>query len=151
MTPSLAVTARGRRALPAGRIAGLGATRQFHHGLLAALAWAVLQLTGCRQPPADPLELTGNLLTVHNRTSDEWRDVEIWLNQHFRVTVPTIAAGSRFQAPLNFFVAGFGQRFDFKRMQITALRLTAKGPDGEPIELNKKFVKSGLAAALGKE
>jgi tetratricopeptide (TPR) repeat protein len=27
-----------RRALPAGRIAGLGATRQFHHGLLAAAA-----------------------------------------------------------------------------------------------------------------
>lgn len=118
---------------------------------LAALVSAVLLLTGCRQPPSDPLELAGNLLTVHNRTSDEWKDVEIWLNQHFRVTVPSIAAGSRFQTSLSFFVAGFGQRFDFKRMQVRALRLNAKGPDGEPIELTKQFVKSGLAAALGKE
>jgi phosphate transport system substrate-binding protein len=38
----------GRRAWPAGRLARLGATRGFHHGLLAAFAAAaVAALTGC--------------------------------------------------------------------------------------------------------
>ena len=53
------------------------------------------------------------------------------------------------QAPLDTFVAGFGQRFDFQRMQVTDLRLTAKLPDGKPLELKKEFEVGGLAGALG--
>jgi hypothetical protein len=65
------------------------------------------------------------------------------------VRIPTIAAGSRLQVPLDAFVAGFGQRFNYKRTQITDLRLTAKLPDGSPIELEHRFVEGGLAGALG--
>ena len=50
--------------------------------------------------------------------------------------------------PLDAFVAGYGQRFDFKRAQIVDLRLSAKGPDGQVIEVKKKFQKAGLAGAL---
>ena len=39
--------------------------------------------------------------------------------------VPKIPAGSRFKAPLDAFVAGYGQRFEFNRMQITDVQLTA--------------------------
>jgi hypothetical protein len=88
------------------------------------------------------------MLTVSNQSSRDWTSVEIWLNTHYRVTTTSIPAGGRFQAPLDVFVAGFGQRFDFKRAQIHDLRLTAKLPDGQPLELKKEFRAGGLAGAL---
>jgi hypothetical protein len=111
--------------------------------MLAALA------VSCASSTREPLTLEGNRLTVDNRTSQNWTNVEIWLNTYYRVTVPEILAGGRFQAPLDVFVAGFGQRFDFRRMQVKDLRLTAKLPDGRPLELKKQFQLSGLAGALG--
>ena len=116
-----------------------------------AVAIAVLSaaLAGCSGPPPEPLRLDGNMLTVDNQSSNDWSNVEIWLNTYYRVTTRTIRAGSRFQAPLDVFVAGFGQRFDFRRMQIHTLKLTANMPDGAPMELNKQFQLGGLAGALG--
>jgi hypothetical protein len=115
--------------------------------LLSALA--AIAVAGCGQPPDDPLKLERNLLTVSNRSSKDWTGVEVWLNTYYRVTTSSVAAGSRFQAPLDTFVAGFGQRFDFHRMQVKDLRLTAKLPDGTPFELKKRFEVGGLAGALG--
>ena len=89
------------------------------------------------------------MLTVDNRSSRDWANVEVWLNTYYRVTAASIPAGGRVQMPLDTFVAGFGQRFDFRRMQITDLRLTAKLPDGTPLELKKAFTVGGLAGALG--
>jgi hypothetical protein len=114
--------------------------------LLLAIALAA---AACSEPVRDPLRLDGNRLTVDNQTSEDWLDVEIWLNQQYRVTVPKIQAGSRFNAGLDSFVAGFGQRFNFSRQQITDLRLAAKQADGTPVELKMQFRKSGLAGALG--
>jgi hypothetical protein len=117
----------------------------------AAAVVGALCLAGCAagsKPPQDPFQLEANRLTVDNQTSDRWSDVEIWLNNYYRVTVPFIAAGGRFQVPLNSFVAGYGQRFDFKRAQITDLKLTAKRSDGTPFELKKQFEVGGLAGAL---
>jgi hypothetical protein len=97
----------------------------------------------------EPLTLEGNMLTVENRSSNDWNDVEIWLNRNHRVRTRSIAAGGRLQIPLDTFVAGFGQRFDYRRTQITDLRLTAKLADGSPIEVKKEFVVGGLEGALG--
>lgn len=117
--------------------------------LLATLAIASAAGVACTEKPVDPLQLERNMLTVDNRTSDDWNNVEIWLNAYYRVTVPSIASRGRFQVPLDAFVAGFGQRFDFHRMQIKDLRLTAKLSDGKPLELKKEFQAGGLAGALG--
>jgi hypothetical protein len=125
-------SARARRAILAGFIA-------------VATAGALR----CSSPPRDPLQLEGNILTVDNRTAQDWSDVRIDLNTYYRITASKIRSGSRFQAPLDVFVAGFGQRFDFRRMQIHSLKLTATLPDGRPMELNKEFQLSGLAGALG--
>jgi hypothetical protein len=104
----------------------------------------------CREtPPIEPLQLDGNLLTVNNRTDQDWKNVEIWLNRNHSVRIPTVAAGSRLQVPLDSFVAGFGQRFDYKRTQITDLRLKATRPDGSPLEIQHEFEQGGLAGALG--
>jgi hypothetical protein len=117
--------------------------------LIVAVAIA-LTAAGCStRRPEDPLKLEGNLLTVDNRSSKEWTAVEIWLNTHYRVTTNSIPAGGRFQVPLDAFVAGFGQRFNFKRQQIVDLRLAAKLPDGTPLELKKQFEAGGLAGMLG--
>jgi hypothetical protein len=110
---------------------------------------AMLGGSACSKPAPDPLQLDGNLLTVDNQSGQNWTGVEIWLNRNYRITASSIPAGTRFQAPLNSFVAGFGQRFDFKRMQVRDLRLTAKLPDGQPLELKKTFTESGLRGAVG--
>jgi hypothetical protein len=109
----------------------------------------VLVASGCSQPEPEPLQLDRNMLTVSNRSSSDWNNVEIWLNTYYRVTTSSIPAGGRFQASLDTFVAGMGQRFDYRRAQITDLRLTAKLPDGKPLELKKQFTASGLAGYLG--
>lgn len=119
--------------------------------LMSALVLALTALTAScssRTPP-EPMQLEGNRLTIDNRTSQPWNDVVLLLNTYYRVDVPSIPAGGRFQVGLDSFTAGFGQRFDFKKMQVHDLRLTAKQPDGTPVELKKSFAGSGLAGALG--
>jgi hypothetical protein len=110
---------------------------------------ATLLAVACSSPPVDPLQLDRNILTVDNRSPRDWTNVEISLNGSFRVIKAAIPARSRFQVPLDGFVAGFGQRFDFKRMQIRDLRLTATLPDGQRLELKKAFAAPGIAGALG--
>jgi hypothetical protein len=115
---------------------------------IGAIVVALVAVSACSQPSVESLQLDRNLLTVTNQSARDWNDVEIWLNTYYRVTTASIPSGGRFQVPLDAFVAGFGQRFDFHRMQITDLRLTAKEAGGKPIEMKKQFQKSGLAGAL---
>ena len=102
----------------------------------------------CAKPPIDPLKLEGNMLTVTNQSSSEWRNVEIKLNTYFGVRAPSVASRGVLRVPLDTFGTGFGQRFNFHRMQIRDLRLTAMLPDGTPLELKKKFEKGGLEGVL---
>jgi hypothetical protein len=103
----------------------------------------------CRQPrPIDPLRLEGNMLTVTNQSSSEWRNVDIRLNTYFSARAASIPSRGVLRVPLDTFAAGFGQRFNFYRMQIRDLQLTATLPDGKPLELKKKFEKGGLEGVL---
>ncbi|HEX7140225.1 MAG TPA: hypothetical protein VF219_20415 [Vicinamibacterales bacterium] len=113
---------------------------------LALVLAAVSIAVGCAERPVEPLKLDGNMLTVDNRSTDEWRSVEIWLNTYYRVRTESIPSKGRFQTPLDNFVAGQGQRFQFKKMQIKDLRLTAVLPDGKPLEIKKDFIAGGLDA-----
>jgi hypothetical protein len=100
-------------------------TRRLANGLLGCVVLAALATAGCRTRPAEPLTLERNMLTVDNQSSRDWTNVEIWLNTYYRITASSVPAGGRLQAPLDTFVAGFGQRFDFHRMQVKDLRLTS--------------------------
>ena len=115
---------------------------------LGVLVYAAVFAAGCVNLPPDPLTLQGNLLTIDNRTSREWSNVEVWLNTYYRITAKSIPPGGRLQAPLDTFVAGFGQRFDFRHAQIHDLRLTARLPNGQPLEVKKVFEGNGLKGAL---
>jgi len=123
----------------------LRAMRALRLIVLAAAATA----GACRAVEPDPLQIERNQLTVDNRSTQDWTNVEIALNFYYRIRVPKIAAGSRFTATLDTFAAGFGQRFDWRRAQIRDLKLTATLPDGKPLELTKDFTANGLARALG--
>jgi hypothetical protein len=117
--------------------------------LLAAVAvLATVAAAGCSQRALEPLQLEQGTITVTNQTTDRWTGVEIWINQVFRATVPSIAAGARLQLPVNSLVAGFGQRFDSARMQIKDVRLIAKTPDGQPVEHIMAFRQGGLEGAF---
>lgn len=119
-----------------------------------ALSFAIVLMTtlaaGCSRPAVEPLQLDGNVLTIDNRSSEEWKNVEIWLNTYYRLTIDSIPPKGHVQAPLDNFVAGFGQRFQFRRMQVKDLRLTARLPDGRPIEIKKSFTVGGLGALKGR-
>ncbi len=118
--------------------------------MLAACAAAAMAAAACSSgPPPEPIQLDRGILTVDNRSKQDWSNVEIWINQYFRITTSSIPAGGRFQAPLGSAVSGFGQRFAFNRMPVKDVRLDAKLPDGSPLELKKMFPASGLAGALG--
>lgn len=114
----------------------------------AALAGVILVAAACSKPSVDPLQLDRSQVIVDNRTDHDWTDVEIWINRQFRAKVPKILKGQRLQAPLNLFVTGYGQRFEFNRMQIRDVRLNAKRPDGTPFELRKQFSGDPLSDAL---
>lgn len=106
--------------------------------------------TACTPRKAvDPFALDRSELTVTNPSGKDWTDVQIWLNSYYRVTAHSIPAGTQFKTTLDVFVDGYGRRFDFRRAQVKDLRLDAKLPDGQPIELKKQFEASGLAGALG--
>jgi hypothetical protein len=119
---------------------------------LALLLAVASTAASCYKAPLEPLRLDGNMLTVDNQTSTDWNDVEIWVNTHYRVITKSVPAHSRFQAPLDTFVEGFGHRFDFKRQQVRDVRMNAKLPDGKPIELKMPFTVDGLGGlTVGKK
>ena len=119
---------------------------------IVVVTWSAL-VAGCYKAPPQALTLNGNQLTIDNRTKTEWSNVEVWLNTHYRVTAKSSPPGGRVLVPLDMFVAGMGQRFNYNRMQVRDLRLNAKLPDGTPLELQKEFEVDGLAAlgAVGKK
>jgi hypothetical protein len=112
----------------------------------AALVGAVA--IACSQPPAAPLQLEGNWLTIENTTAERWSGIEVWLNTYYRFTIPSMDPGGRYKVALDSFVAAYGQRFDRAKAPVSELRLTATRPDGSTYELKTQPAKGGLAGAL---
>ena len=105
--------------------------------------------SGCSKKIVPPLQLDAGRLTVNNTTRNDWTKVEIWVNRQYRLTVPSIPAGQQLQTPLSIFIEAYGHRFDFTRQQIRDLRLLAKLPGGEPVDIRMDFQAGGLAGLAG--
>jgi hypothetical protein len=97
--------------------------------LLVVLALAA----ACAREP-ERLTIEGRTITVFNDTGDPWKDIEIWVNDHYRVTRETMAPGERFVVPVEMFVAGFGQRFP-RDQQVTGIEVTATGESGDRVRM----------------
>ncbi len=91
-----------------------------------------LALFGCREVRS-PIRIEGRQLTVENMTGGDWQNVEIWVNDHYRVTRSRMPAGERLGVPLDAFVAGFGQRFNPAKQVVQGVEVTAVGPGGTPV------------------
>ncbi|MBI3264509.1 MAG: hypothetical protein HYZ58_15385 [Acidobacteria bacterium] len=98
--------------------------------IVAGLIWPL----ACTERP-DPIQVQRRALVVENQTSTAWGNVEVWINDHYRVTRSRMERGERFAIPLDTFVAGFGQRFDPSRQRLTGVEITATGEDGRPVKL----------------
>lgn len=104
----------------------------------AARAWVAF--TGLASalactPRPDPIQIQQRALVVENQSRTPWTNVEVWLNDHYRVTRSRMEPGERFSIPLSTFVAGFGQRFDPGHQAVKGIEVTATGADGQPVKL----------------
>jgi hypothetical protein len=112
--------------------------------MLPCLGLACLTLACASKPPVDPLQLEGSRLTVNNRTADSWNDVEIKINRQYRVVIPQILAGQRFDVSLEAFLDVYGNHFRYARQQVKDVHLSGKLPGGQPVDLTMDFARSGL-------
>ena len=117
-----------------GRVNGPGRGR-FSTCICAAAVVAALAGSACRRPPPEPITFQERAIVIENQTAEEWQNVEVWVNDHYRVTKSKMAPGERFAIPLNAFVAGFGQRFDQVRQPLRGVEVTASAPGGRPVKL----------------
>ena len=104
-------------------------------GALVLAAAALFPGASCRDEPPEPITFVERAIVVQNLTADEWQNVEIWLNNHYRVTKSRMPPGERFSVPFSAFVAGFGQRFDAARQPIRGVEVNAAGPGGSKVRL----------------
>jgi hypothetical protein len=94
----------------------------------AAVAAVGLLSFACAAKP-EPIRLEGRWVWVENQTTQDWSDVEVWVNDHYRVTRAKIQPGERFQIPLDAFVAGFGQRFNPVQQHVTGVLIVGRTAD----------------------
>lgn len=94
---------------------------------------AILLAGGCA-PAIEPLKVEGRTVVVLNDTGEAWKSVEVWVNDHYRVTKETMLPDERFVAPLENFVAGFGQRFPGTQ-NVASIEVKATDASGDPVRL----------------
>jgi hypothetical protein len=112
--------------------------RWYRRAALAALLLVVCAMAlsrNCRRDDREAIRVGEGRVVVTNLTGAGWTNVEIWLNDYYRVQARALAPDQRLEVPLGVFVAGFDRRFDPGRQQPSGLELTARGPDGKPVTL----------------
>jgi len=101
---------------------------------VAALLLAVIAAAGCSDPP-DPVSVDGNAITIVNSSSQDWRNVLIVVNDHYRGGAPLLKAEGRLNAPVSQFDTGYGQRWPMGTT-IRKVQVTADVANGEPLKMN---------------
>jgi hypothetical protein len=102
--------------------------------LAGVLVTAVLVgALACKKEEPNPVRVGADRVTVINLTGTAWRNVDIWLNDHYRAQARDLAPGQRLEIPLGVFVAAFGQRFDSKKQVPSGIEVDAVAADGTPV------------------
>ena len=103
--------------------------------LAAVLALVSLVIvSGCSEPPP-PVSVSEGMVIVLNQTDQDWTNVLIKVNDHFRGFVPTLKAQGRANAPLVQFDTGHGQRWR-QGTYVKTIDVTAKAADGSDVVLS---------------
>lgn len=100
-----------------------------------APALLVLGLSAACSDPPPPVQVDENTITVLNQTKDEWRNVLITVNDHYRGGAPVLKPDGRLNAPVSQFDTGFGQRWVVGTL-IRKVEVTARTASGEPVKLS---------------
>jgi hypothetical protein len=105
--------------------------------LVAALCLSCLlvAVAACKSEDRRPITVGHDRVTVVNTTDTAWSDVDVWLNDHYRVQASALVPGQRLDVPIGVFIAGFGQRFDTKKQIPFGVEVDATGADGKPVRL----------------
>lgn len=108
---------------------------------LVATCWAALVVatalgTDACRPQRPAILVESFQIQVENQTGEKWTGVEVWLNDHYRVTARELDPGGRLVVPLDAFVAGFGQRFDRRRQAPFGIEVTARTASGREIRID---------------
>ena len=90
-----------------------------------ALLVALILASACTQPPP-ALRFDSSRLQIQNQTERTWAGVEIWLNDHYRVQIPSLAPTQVAVVPLDVFVAGYGQRFNPKKQVVYGIEVSVR-------------------------
>jgi hypothetical protein len=108
--------------------------RRSRSAAFAVLALAtLLGISACSDPPP-PISVGEGMVTVENQTDQDWKEVLITVNDHFRGFVPVLKAQGRANAPLNQFSTGHGQRWA-GGTHVRTVDVTAKSADGTEVKL----------------
>ena len=105
-----------------------------HRAYRCLVVLVIVCAAGCSDPPP-PIQVSEGSVTVLNQTSNDWKNVLITVNDHFRGFVPELKAEGRANAPLTQFTTGHGQRWrqgDIARK----VEVKAENPDGTPVTLS---------------
>jgi hypothetical protein len=100
-----------------------------------AAALLLLGLAAACSDPPPPIQVDDNTITVLNQTSDDWRNVLITVNDHYRGGAPVLKADGRLNAPVSQFDTGFGQRWVLGTL-IRKVEVTAQTASGTPVKLS---------------
>jgi hypothetical protein len=96
---------------------------------------ALIGVQACNNEEPHPVRVGTDRVTVINLTDTAWRDVDVWLNDHYRVQQRDLAPGQRLEIPLGVFVAAFGQKFDPKKQVPSGIEVDAVAADGKPVKI----------------
>lgn len=94
---------------------------------------AALAGAGCSDPPP-PITVDGGMVTVHNQTKEDWKEVLVTVNDHFRGFVKELKAEGRMNAPVSQMTTGHGQRW-VHGTSVRKVHVKAESASGSPVEL----------------
>ena len=100
---------------------------------LLALVAIIFSISACGKPEP-PIAVAEGMVTVINQTDQDWNEVLITVNDHFRGFVPVLKAQGRANAPLSQFTTGHGQRWN-SGTYVKTVDVTAKSADGTDVKL----------------
>ena len=75
------------------------------------------------------------MVTVLNQTDQDWKEVLVTVNDHFRASVPVLKAQGRANAALHQFTTGYGQRW-VSGTPVRTVDVTGKSADGTDVKLS---------------
>ena len=102
--------------------------------IVAALAGAwFLWQRGCdRALPA--ITVDGGAILVRNQTTEDWKNVRIWVNDYYSGTASEIRAGSFVREPVTRFVAAQGQTMK-STTPVTSVVVLGTSSSGKPLRV----------------